>query len=92
MIVTVPSDSLFLLVRISTAPGLRTEGPTTDPEAGGLDNKFIYAKLTFSSLNDRLANTGYSVANYVLPAQVPRSQCNRDWDRAWVRVRLTNAC
>jgi len=26
--------------------------------------KFIYSQLTFSSLNDRLADTGYSIANY----------------------------
>jgi len=27
--------------------------------------KFCYAKLTFKSLNDKLADTGYSIANYV---------------------------
>lgn len=27
-------------------------------------NKFIYSKLVFKSLNDRLADSGYSVANY----------------------------
>lgn len=34
-----------------------------------LDNKFIYAKVTFSSLNDRLADSGYSIASYVQAAR-----------------------
>ena len=30
--------------------------------------KFCYTELTFKSLNDKLADTGYSIANYVQPA------------------------
>lgn len=29
------------------------------------NNKFIYSKLVFKSLNDKLADSGYSVANYI---------------------------
>ena len=34
-----------------------------------LDDKFVYCKVTFSSLNDRLADSGYSIASYVQPAR-----------------------
>lgn len=45
--------------------------------------EFCYAKLTFKSLNDKLADTGYSVANYVLPA-LPGS------GYPWYRLKLVD--
>lgn len=33
------------------------------------EGKYIYSSITFQSLNDRLADSGYSIANYVQAAR-----------------------
>lgn len=48
------------------------------------EGNFIYASVTLQSLNDRLADSGYSIANYVQAARAGEGY-------AWPRLRIKEA-